>query len=102
MYEGIKSRVLRLLKVPPEPTDLIVPSYRLGLMRDGIELRALLEVLTHGQDDAGAMLDVDKEKLKQAEGELSRLFADNPVQWYLSYASLRKAREHLYDAVRSS
>ena len=82
-----------------KPTFQTVPSYRLALMRDGIQLHGLLEVLSRGIDDSGRKLKVNKKKLAEAEAELSRLWADNPVQWYLSYGSYRKAKELLYEAV---
>ena len=82
-----------------EPVYKVIPSYRLALMRDGIQLRGLLEVLSRGIDDSGKKLKVNKRKLAEAEAELSRLWADNPVQWYLSYASYQRARDLLYEAV---
>ena len=83
----------------PEPTDRVIPSYRLALIRDGIQLRALLEVLEAGRDDAGQSVRVDSEKLAQAKAHLQRLWAGNPVQWYLSYHAFRQARQLLCDAV---
>ena len=82
-----------------EPTDKIVPSYRLALMRDGIQLHGLLEVLSRGVDDSGKKIKVNKQKLAEAEAELSRLWADNTVQWYISYGSYRRAMELLYQSV---
>ncbi|HEX7009447.1 MAG TPA: hypothetical protein VF184_05665, partial [Phycisphaeraceae bacterium] len=84
----------------PEPTDRIIPSYRLALMRDGIQMRALLEVLEAGRDDAGRSLAVDRDKLDHAREQLDRLFAPNPVQWYISHAALRQARVDLHGAIQ--
>jgi len=71
-----------------EPTDLVIPSYRLTLMRDGIQMRALIETL---------QANMDEQKLKTVESLLSTLWADNPVQWYLSYDSYYKARRQIHD-----
>ena len=87
--------------VSAQPTDKMIPSYRLTLMRDGIQMRALMDVLTKGQDDAGKKLVVNKDKLQQAENELKRLWADNPVQWYISYSAYRKAGKLLYQAMEN-
>ncbi len=76
-----------------EPTDLIIPSYRLTLMRDGIQYRALIETLR---------ANLDEEKLKTIESWLSSLWADNPVQWYLSYGPYRKARRQMHDLAMES
>ena len=78
----------------------MVPSYRLSLMRDGIEARALLEVLEAGRDDAGNELEVDADKLKQAQEELEKLWADNTVQWYISYGAYEKAGKLLRMSVQ--
>lgn len=81
----------------PEPTNLIIPSYRLTLMRDGIQERALLEVLRAGRDDEGNVFDVDKQSLQQAEVHLKKLWPNNPVQWYLDYSDYHTARQMLFD-----
>jgi hypothetical protein len=81
-----------------EPTDLVIPSYRLPLMRDGNEIFALLEVLRSGVDDQGNNLKVDQAKLAKAEKIIEQLWPQNTVQWYLSYSDFRKAVELLYDS----
>lgn len=81
-----------------EPVDRIIPSYRLALMRDGIQMRALLEVLEAGEDDAGRALDVDQTKVAAARKHLEKLWADNPVQWYLGYHDYREAQRLLHEA----
>lgn len=77
------------------PTDLVIPSFRLTLMRDGIQQRALLEVLRAGQDDASQTLHVDATRLQEAEQLLDQLWPGNPVQWYLGYQPYRSARSLL-------
>jgi hypothetical protein len=83
---------------PDAYLDRIIPSYRLILMRDGIQNRALLEVLERGRDDAGNALGVEQAKLAAAREQLERLWAPNPVQWYLSYDAYRAATRLLYEA----
>ena len=68
-------------------------------MRDGIEDFTLLEILSAGKDDAGNRLKVNRQKLEQIEKELKRMWADNPVQWYISYGSYRKAKQLMYEAL---
>lgn len=85
-----------------EPTDLVIPSYRLTLLREGIQLRALLEALAAARDDEGAALQVDFDRLRQVEQRLSLLNADNPVQWYLSYGAYQDARDALCDLAFAS
>jgi len=80
-----------------EPTNLVIPSYRLALMRDGIQQRALVEALRAGRDDAGAPLRVDAERLERVEAHLATLWADNPVQWHLDYSTYRDVRRELFD-----
>ena len=83
------------------PTDRIIPSYRLALMRDGIQLRALLAVAEAGRDDAGNPLAVDAAALAEAKAQLERLWGPNPVQWYLSLPTLRSFSQGLYRALGS-
>jgi len=68
-------------------------------MRDGIELHALLDVLERGTDDAGNGLPVDDDTLQTLRQNFEPLWADNPVQWYLSYHQYRTAREAVFDAM---
>jgi hypothetical protein len=84
------------------PTDLVIPSFRLTLMRDGIQERSLLEVLQAGRDDGGKELKVNKQRLAEAQTELDSLWPDNPVQWYLGYDAHAKARRVLYDLAMES
>lgn len=81
-----------------EPIDRVIPSYRLALMRDGIQMRALLEVLEAGEDDLGRALDVDQAKVAAARKHLENLWANNPVQWYLNYYDYREAQRLLHEA----
>ena len=53
-------------------------------MRDGIQDLALMEVLEAGRDDSGNELQVDREIVRQSRTQFDRLWADNPVQWYIS------------------
>ena len=85
--------------IADDPTYKIIPSYRLALMRDGIQLHGLFEVLSKGVDDKGRVLKINKEMLVKAEQELARLWTDNTVQWYVSYESYRLAKRLLYDAL---
>lgn len=94
---------------PPDPrgpaaehTDLIIPSYRLDLLRDGIQHRALLEALQAGRDDSGAAITVDKNKLAQIQQRLNALWASNTSQWYLSYRDYIEARRQLYHLAMES
>jgi len=80
----------------PPILERIIPSYRLILMRDGIQDRALLEALETGQDDLGVPIEVNAAKLGLVREHLARLWADNPVQWYLSYHSYRAARALMF------
>jgi hypothetical protein len=85
-----------------KPTDLVIPSFRLTLMRDGIQQRALLEVLQAGVDDAGQSLQVNANRLDEVQANLNTLWPDNPVQWYLSYAPYSKAKQQLFDLAMES
>jgi hypothetical protein len=71
-------------------------------MRDGIQQRAMLEVLKAGRDDEGNELKVNKVKLAEAEKQLNILWAENPVQWYLSYDAYSQARRQLQDLAMES
>lgn len=73
-----------------QPTDLVIPSYRLTLMRDGIQLHALIDVLRDK---------LDREEIDAIEVTVRPLWADNPTQWYLNYQLYREGRRQLYDAV---
>ena len=68
-------------------------------MRDGIQLRALLEVLETGRDDLGNPIEVDSEKLAAAREKLAELWPENPVQWYLSYPGYGEVRKLLFEAI---
>src|SRR5262249_36777623 len=83
-----------------EPTNRVVPSYRLRLMRDGIQDYALLDLLSAGKDDAGKSIDVDAARLAEAEAQFKKLWTNYSVQWYTSPATYRKGRELLHSAVR--
>jgi hypothetical protein len=88
--------------LPEKPIDQIIPSFRLTLMRDGIELRALLDVLENSHDDAGMSLTVDKEGIDAVNQGFADLCGPNPVQWYLSYNDYREARQRLFDLAMES
>jgi hypothetical protein len=81
-----------------EPTDTIIPSYRLSLIRDGIRDYALLDVLNKGVDDAGNPVKPNAAKIAAAEAKLKTLWAGNTVQWYLSYENFREFSEALNEA----
>jgi len=83
-----------------QPTDKIIPSYRLYLMRDGIEEFALFEVLEQGRDDAGDAVNVDQDELSAARKKLEKLWI-NPTQWYISYDAYYKAKRSLYNAMKN-
>lgn len=94
---------------PPDPrgispvfTEKIIPSYRLALMRDGIELRALIEVLEAEKDDAGNPVKVDRAKLDEAKAELDRLWYVEPVQWSVSYGGYRKVLDLLHESMKEN
>ena len=71
--------------VPASPTEKVIPSYRLYLMRDGLQDVAWQKVLARGVDDAGQKLAVNEPAYQRALQRLKLLWADNPVQWYLGY-----------------
>jgi hypothetical protein len=85
--------------IADEPTLKVIPSYRLALIRDGIQLRALLEVLDAGIDDEGATIKVNKTKLDNAKCQIEKLWADNPVQWYISYDVYKNFSNLLFEAI---
>ncbi|MBL4700971.1 MAG: DUF4091 domain-containing protein [Phycisphaeraceae bacterium] len=74
--------------IPAQRTDLVIPSYRLTLMRDGIQDRAVLENLE---------LVLNPKQLQEIESNLKKMWLDNPVQWYIDYNAYRKARKSIYD-----
>jgi hypothetical protein len=80
----------------PEATDMIIPSYRLTLYRDGVQVRSLLEVMRAGRDDAGRSFSVDGDELAHVQAQLAKLWPNNPVQWYLDYSDYYHARRTLY------
>ncbi|MHB9071675.1 MAG: glycoside hydrolase domain-containing protein [Sedimentisphaerales bacterium] len=82
-----------------EPTLKVTPSYRLALIRDGIQLRALLEVLSAGVDDEGKPIKVNQAKLDIAKNKLETLWASNPVQWYISYGAYKTFSNLLFEAI---
>ena len=71
-------------------------------MRDGIQLRALLEVAETGRDDTGQAVRVNKAQVNHARGLFEQLWADNPVQWHLSYDTYRRAVNLLHEAVATT
>jgi hypothetical protein len=83
-----------------QPTDLIIPSYRLALIRDGITDYALLDIAESGKDDAGRTVKVDAAKLEQAREQFQKLWPQNPVQWYLSYDSYRTGQRLLQESIQ--
>jgi hypothetical protein len=83
--------------LPEKPTDQIIPSFRLTLMRDGIELRALLDVLQKGRDDAGKVLPDNEEGVSAVNQSFADMCGPNTVQWYLSYHDYQEARQKLFD-----
>ena len=85
--------------VPNAPTDQIVPSYRLSLMRDGIQALALLKVMQRGIDDNGNKFFVNASLLKEAEDGFAAMCAQNPVQWYPSIPAYQTAVRSLYRAL---
>lgn len=92
---------------PPNPAGpsqtadgTIIPSLRLAMMRDGIEDIALLKVLRQGVDDTGSALTVDSDELAEAERSLNKLWGEQNVQWYLSYAAYRAFGKHLAAAAQ--
>ncbi len=85
-----------------EPTDLVIPSYRLTLLRDGIQERALLSALQTGRDDVGSVLKANAQRLGRVEINLAALWSDNPVQWHLDYTHYREARRLLFDLAMES
>jgi hypothetical protein len=85
--------------ISPKPTVKITPSYRLSLIRDGVQARALLEALTAGKDDTGQTVKVNQTKLNQAQKQLDKLWANNPVQWYISYGAYKNFHDLLWEAI---
>jgi|GEM_PF-4105193 len=85
--------------VSPVPTDRIIRSYRLAQMREGMQLRAIHDVLARGRDDAGKALSVDRVTLGKLDEAWERLWTDNPVQWRLSYHDYRAARDLLWQTL---
>ncbi len=79
--------------VPDAPTEKVIPSYRLYLMRDGLQNVAWQKVLDRGVDDGGQELTVDREAYDGAVQKLNLLWTTNPVQWYLGYAAYDSAME---------
>ena len=78
-----------------EPTNKVIPSYRLALLREGIQNRAVLEILKKGEDDAGRKLNVSKKEVEKLRQELARLWI-NPVQWYVSRPLYNQWKKDLY------
>ncbi len=70
-------------------------------MRDGIQLRAMLEVAKRGIDDEGNTLAIDAARLADAVADFDQLWADNPVQWYLRYDNYRSGVRSLFDAMHT-
>jgi len=85
-----------------KPTSLVIPSYRLALMRDGIQLHALLDVIERGTDDMNQTVTTDPRALETVKQHLATLWADNPVQWYLDYDTHRTIRCELFDLAMES
>lgn len=71
-----------------QPTDLVIPSYRLTLMRDGIQTYALLDTLRERAGD---------ENIDAIDATMKPLWADTPTQWYLSYQPYREGLRQLHD-----
>lgn len=71
-----------------QPNHTIIPSYRLNLMRDGIQTYALIDTLREKVGD---------EKVDAIAQTMSPLWADNPTQWYLSYTPYRESLRQLHD-----
>lgn len=84
-----------------EPTNKVIPSYRLALLREGIQDRAVLEILKKGEDDAGRKLNVSKKEVEKLRQELARLWI-NPVQWYVSRPLYNQWKKDLYRLLEKS
>ena len=88
--------------IASHPTDRVIPSYRMILMREGIQLKALLDVLEAGWDDAGQRVVVNSQKLSEAKSHLRRFWTEHPVQWYVSRPLYHTVVESLYEAVTAT
>jgi hypothetical protein len=84
-----------------EPTPKLTPSYRLALLRDGLQNNALWCIVQAGVDDAGKPVRVPETVRRALQAQLAATFI-NPVQWRVSRPHHRAWREALYQSLQSA
>ncbi len=88
-YRGVNAK---------EPTPKLMPSYRLALLRDGLQDNALWRFVQAGVDDAGRAVRVPETVRRALQSHLDATFI-NPVQWRVSRPHHQAWRQELYEAV---
>jgi hypothetical protein len=81
-----------------EPSPKLTPSYRLALLRDGLQDNALWRIVQAGSDDAGQNVRVEPSLRDQLAEQLNATFI-NPVQWRVSRPHYHAWRQRLYEVV---
>ena len=84
-----------------EPTPKLTPSYRLALLRDGLQDNALWRIVQAGVDDAGKPVRVPETVRRALQSQLDATFI-NPVQWRVSRPHHHAWRDALYGSVQKT
>ncbi|MBI5685294.1 MAG: DUF4091 domain-containing protein [Verrucomicrobia bacterium] len=82
-----------------EPTPKLTPSYRLALLRDGLQDNALWRIAQAGVDDASQPARIPDAVRRALQSQLDATFI-NPVQWRVSRPHHHAWREALYGSVQ--
>jgi len=82
-----------------EPTPKLTPSYRLALLRDGLQDNALWRIVQAGVDDVGKPVRVPETVRRSLQSQLDATFI-NPVQWRVSRPHHQTWRDALYRSVQ--
>ncbi|MCX6910019.1 MAG: hypothetical protein NTY01_18525 [Verrucomicrobia bacterium] len=81
-----------------EPTPKLTPSYRLVLLRDGLQDNALWRIVQASVDDAGKPVRVPETVHRTLQSQLDATFI-NPVQWRVSRPHHQAWRDALYGSL---
>jgi hypothetical protein len=81
-----------------EPAPKLTPSYRLALLRDGLQDNALWRIVQAAVDDAGKPVRVPETVRRRLQSQLDTTFI-NPVQWRVSRPHHQAWRDALYGSL---
>ena len=85
----------------PQPDPKLTPSYRLALLRDGLQDNALWRIVQAGVDDAGKPVRVADDVRRRLASQLASTWI-NPTQWRVSRPHYQAWRSALYQSVQTA